>query len=93
MKKKTRNELLGDVHDLRMYLEGSTHDNIFPPSLVIRLVKALAEFHDVVREMDLFPSNEAVLEMLKEKINHGFLKESEVVDALIGNTREQSKKR
>lgn len=89
---KTREQLLLDVSNLQVEISTAGSHRLFPPTLCLNLITALSDFQCIATEMEMSPSNESILEMLKEKINQGFLKESEVVDALIGNTREQSKK-
>lgn len=89
---KTREQLLLDVSNLQVEINTAGSHRLFPPTLCLNLITALSDFQCIATEMEMSPSNESILEMLKEKINQGFLKESEVVDALIGNTREQSKK-
>lgn len=89
---KTREQLLLDVSNLQVEINTAGSRRLFPPTLCLNLITALSDFQCIATEMEMSPSNESILEMLKEKINQGFLKESEVVDALIGNMRERLNK-
>jgi len=90
---KTREQLLLDVSNLQVEINTASSRKLFPPTLCLNLITALSDFQCIATEMEMSPSNESILEMLKEKINQGFLKESEVVDVLIGNMREQTEKK
>lgn len=89
---KTVNEILNSVDNLASDLRKAGSDGVISPTLCWKLIEALSVFGSITREQRDNPTKGVILQMMKEKINAGHLTEAEVVDALIGNTREQAKK-